>query len=219
MTRRTKPKPQRVLVLSPHPDDEAIGCGGTLRGHVLAGDEVRVLFLTSGEQGGHGTPPDETLQIREAEAHAAAKILGLGRIEFWHQPDGRLKANAELIARLQKLIKSWRPQWIYVTHSGEMHPDHRAAARLVRRSLAAADNGRVIPIVRMYEVWTPLQRMDEVVDIAAEMETKLAAVRSYASQCRVLRFDDAVLGLNRYRGEMHCWPGGDYAEIFEWMRL
>ena len=51
------------------------------------------------------------------------------------------------------------------------------------------------------------------------METKLAAIRAYASQCRVLRFDDAALGLNRYRGEMHCWPGGDYAEIFQWMKL
>jgi LmbE family N-acetylglucosaminyl deacetylase len=185
----------------------------------LAGDEVRLLFLTSGENGGHGTPPGVTGPTREAEAHAAAEILGFSRIEFWRQPDGHLQASANLISRLKALIKTWRPQLIYVTHPAEMHPDHRAAARLVRRCLAASDRGPAVPVVRMYEVWTPLQHMDEVVDIAVEMETKLAAIRAYASQCRVLRFDEAVLGLNRYRGEMHCWPGGDYAEIFQWMRL
>ena len=42
---------RRVLVISPHPDDDVIGCGGTLRRHVLDGDEVRVIYLTSGERG------------------------------------------------------------------------------------------------------------------------------------------------------------------------
>jgi LmbE family N-acetylglucosaminyl deacetylase len=70
----------------------------------------------------------------------------------------------------------------------------------------------------MYEVWTPLQRMDEIVDISPYVETKLAAVRAHKSQCAVLRFDEAVQGLNRYRGEMHSWPGGDFAEVFARMR-
>jgi LmbE family N-acetylglucosaminyl deacetylase len=66
----------------------------------------------------------------------------------------------------------------------------------------------------MYEVWTPLQRIDEIVDISPYVKTKRAAIRAYKCQCDVLAFDEAILGLNRYRGEMHSWPGGDYAEIF-----
>jgi LmbE family N-acetylglucosaminyl deacetylase len=66
----------------------------------------------------------------------------------------------------------------------------------------------------MFEVWTPLQRIDRVVDISLHMETKLAAIRAHASQCAVMRFDEAFEALARYRGEMHSWPGGDYAEIF-----
>ena len=77
---------------------------------------------------------------------------------------------------------------------------------------------RELPVVAMYEVWTPLQEMDEIVDISAYLDEKLAVVRAHKSQCDVLKFDEAIRGLNRYRGEMHSWPGGDYAEVFQWMR-
>src|SRR6185436_21151558 len=88
---------KRVLVISPHPDDESIGCGGTLRGHVLAGDRVEVVFLTSGEAGGHGKPPDETARIREQEAKAAGSILGVRKIEFWKQPDSKVRVTKPLV--------------------------------------------------------------------------------------------------------------------------
>ena len=206
----------RVLVLSPHPDDESIGCAGTLCGHVAAGDAVRVVFLTSGELGGHGLGPDETRRRREGEALAAARILGIRQPEFWHAPDGRLRASEALILQLASLLRQWRPQFVYTTHGGEMHPDHRAAPRLLRRALAVARVAR--PDVWLFEIWTPLARMDRIVDITPWMDTKLRAVRAYESQCSVLRFDAAVAGLNRYRGEMHSWPGGDYAEVFVEMR-
>lgn len=208
----------RVLVISPHPDDEAIGCGGALRHHVVRGDEVRAVFLTSGERGGHGRPPDETARLREAEARTAAGILGLAAIEFWRLPDGAMRADRRATERLADLIAAWRPGLIYVTHEDEMHPDHRAAARLVRRALYAVRGRAPAPDVRLYEVWTPLQTMDEIIDISDHVADKLAAIRAHASQCAVVKFDDAALGLNRYRGELHSWPGGDYAEVFRKMR-
>lgn len=210
---------KRILVVSPHPDDEAIGCGGSLRKHVLDGAAVFTVFLTSGENGGHGTSADETLRVREREAHEAGRILGLSRLEFWREPDGGLRAGKSVVDRMRETIDAFDPDVIYVTHDGEMHPDHRAAARIVRRALLAQSAaGREIE-VRMYEVWTPLQRMDVIVDISTSIEAKKAAIRAHASQCHVVDFDEAALGLNRYRGALHSWPGGDYAEVFVHMRL
>ena len=200
----------RVLILSPHPDDEAIGCGGTIRAHVLDGDDAHVVFLTSGEKGVAGRDPAETAVTREAEAAAAAEILGVTGITFWRLPDGAMRASNNAVQRLQALLGAWQPDYLYVPHGGEQHPDHRAAHRLACR---ATENGTV-PVVRFYEVWTPLGAMDAIVDISEHVATKTAAIRAYKSQCAIMRFDDAALALNRYRGEMHSWPGGDYAEVF-----
>jgi LmbE family N-acetylglucosaminyl deacetylase len=206
----------RVLVLSPHPDDESIGCGGTLRAHVNAGDRVEVIFLTSGEKGGHGRSAAVTLRLREREAKAAAAILGLAHLEFWRAPDGALKPTPALRARLRRKLREMRPDRIYVPHERETHPDHRGAVRLLRAALAGT---KAKPLVLGYEVWTPVQKLVEIVDISPCMATKLRAIRAYRSQCAVLDFDAAILGLNRYRGEMHSWPGGRYAEVFTAVRV
>jgi LmbE family N-acetylglucosaminyl deacetylase len=208
----------RILVVSPHPDDESIGCGGTLRKHVVEGDSVKVIFLTSGERGGHGRSPEETRRVREQEAKDAADILGLAQIEFWGVPNGALTNSRRLSDRLVETITEWRPGIIYVTHDREMHPEHRVAARLVRRAVAGLSPKLDKPEVLMFEVWTPLQQMDQIVDITPYVEIKMAAIRAHKSQCEVLGFDEAFLGLARYRGEMFSWPEGDYAEIFVQMR-
>jgi LmbE family N-acetylglucosaminyl deacetylase len=215
-TSRNGHEPKRVLVISPHPDDESVGCGGAICEHVTHGASVRIVFLTSGEQGGHGRSPEETVRVREAEARAAAKILGVEAIEFWREPDGAFRATWAGVARLQETLRQWRPQVVYVTHDREMHPDHRAACRLVRRALAALPSA---PTVLQFEVWTPLQRIDHIVDISRHIAAKTEAIRAHRSQCAVMNFDEALIALNRYRGEMHSWPGGDYAEVFTiWRR-
>jgi LmbE family N-acetylglucosaminyl deacetylase len=198
-----------VLVVAAHPDDESVGCGGTLRRHVLDGDAVRAVFLTSGEGGGHGI--ENPGEMREAEAREAARILGIAEIEFWRERDGALRAGRALTARLQALIRDVRPSLLYAPHAADDHPDHRAAARLVRHAVAGVRRG---PEVRHFEIWSPIQHIDHIVDISDQIGVKRRAIRAYRSQCAVMRFDDAFEGLARYRGEMHSWPGGPYAEVF-----
>ena len=81
-------------------------------------------------------PPEKARRCREREAQRAGAILGVGEIEFWREPDSKLKVTQDLVQRLRKKLKAWRPDVLYVTHPGEMHPDHRAAARLVQLALS-----------------------------------------------------------------------------------
>ena len=206
---------KNVLVISPHPDDEAIGCGGTICSHIAEGDRVEVIFLTSGEKGGHRRTEEETIRVREMEIKDAASILMLNHTECWSEPDGNFKATVNNVSRLVEKIIAANTQIIYVTHELEEHPDHVAAALLVKQAIDQLPSNILAPTVWMYEVWTPIQWMDHIVDISDYVETKRKAIQAYKSQCDVLAFDEAILGLNRYRGEMHSWPGGDYAEIFK----
>lgn len=206
---------KRVLVLSPHPDDEALGCGGALCKHLAEGDSVAAIFLTSGEAGGHdNASAEETGLTREREARAACALLGVTDLEFWRLPDGKVASDAANIERLVRSLAEHAPDIVYAPHAREGHPDHGATFELIRA--AVSDSRLTVSAleVRLYEVWTPLQRMDLIIDITPFIEMKVSAIRAYASQCRVMRFDDAARGLARYRGEMHSWPGGDYAEVF-----
>jgi N-acetylglucosamine malate deacetylase 1 len=198
-----------VIVVAAHPDDETIGCGGALRQHVLAGDRVSVIFLTSGEAGGHGI--DDPGGTREREGREAAAILGISEIEFWGEPDGQLKATRATVERLSQAVEHSRASVVYAPHRNDDHPDHRCASRIVRRALAGTSHRAQL---LQYEIWSPLTQIDHIVDISEVLEVKLRAIRAYRSQCAVMRFDEAFAGLARYRGEMHSWPGGDYAEVF-----
>jgi LmbE family N-acetylglucosaminyl deacetylase len=203
-----------VLVISPHPDDESVGCGGAIAHHVDKGDAVRVVFLSSGEAGGHGTSRSETAATREQEAANATTILGVGDVSFWRLADGGLRASRSLVDRLFRLIADSGSDVVYTPYPKDAHPDHRAATRALGRAVSSIPPGER-PEVLCYEVWTPIERIDHIVDISPFIDTKMAAIRAHASQCGVLRFDDAFEGLARYRGEMHSWPGGDHAEVFQ----
>jgi LmbE family N-acetylglucosaminyl deacetylase len=109
-----------------------------------------------------------------------------------------------------RVVEERAPDLVLHPHALEAHPDHAATARIVDLVSTRLDR----PFARAaFEVWTPLAEFDDVEDITAVFETKRAAVRTYASQLSKFRYDDAVDGLNRFRGALagHC----EYAEVFQ----
>ena len=205
--------PETVLILAPHPDDEAIGCGGVICLHRRRGDPVRVAFLTSGERGLAGLSKETVQSIREAEAWAAAKVLGIEQLEFLRLPDlGLDDVIVEAAERLRPLLETWLPDLIYLPHPEESHPDHAAALPIVRTALIGFTARPEPPELRGYEVWSPMSRPGWVEDVTAVMPRKLRAIRCYQSQIELFRYDRAVRGLNQYRGVMAA--GRPYAEAF-----
>jgi LmbE family N-acetylglucosaminyl deacetylase len=200
-----------VLVIAPHPDDEAIGCGGAICLHRRRGDAVRVVFLTSGERGLKSLPREQAWQVREDEARAAAEVLGLTGLMFLRLPDWLLgEGVAEAAGALMPILQRWVPRLVYLPHSQEGHPDHRATLAIVQAALREADVRP--PALRGYEVWTPLGEYDHIEDISGVMRRKLRAVRCYASQTAQFRYDRAIRGLGQYRGVLaaRC----RFAEVF-----
>lgn len=202
----------RALVIAPHPDDEAIGCGGQIRLHVLAGDEVEVLLLTGGELGRPGEDPEETALIRIHEAYEASAVLGSTVVKYFRYPDGSLQASGELVNDIAALIAERKPDRIYVPWYKDGHADHRAAADAVKYCL---EKSIFSPEVWAYEVWSPLAEYDHAIDITDVIGIKLRAIRRHESQVNRIRFDEAALSLARFRGELHNRPHGPYAEVYK----
>jgi LmbE family N-acetylglucosaminyl deacetylase len=204
-----------VLAIAPHPDDESIGCGGALRLHAGRGERVVVVFLTSGELGLKHLPCADAWRIREREARQAVKILGVAANPiFLRRPDWFVGDDVKGAAlALRPVLKKEAPDLIYLPHPAEWHPDHKAALPVVRASLKGVRSRH--PVLRGYEVWTPLAEYDHVEKISSVIRHKLRALRAHKSQLSKGKFDyeRAVTGLNQFRGALagNC----TYAEVFQ----
>lgn len=202
----------RVAVIAPHPDDEAIGCGGALAIHHAAGDRVSGVFLTSGELGLKHLAPDAARAIREQEARRSAATLGISELAFLRGSDWMISDETDdLAVRLGEALAREMPDLIYLPHPEDEHPDHRSAFPLLEKALETQRLPR--PELRAYEVWTPLRQPDVATDISAVMPIKLRALRAHRSQLGYYDYVQAVRGLNAYRGALAGrWR---YAEVFQ----
>jgi bacillithiol biosynthesis deacetylase BshB1 len=172
-----------VLAFSAHPDDAEIGCGGALALAARRGLRVGVVDLTDGERATRGTPAG-----RATERDEATRALGLGERTSLGLPDGGLGPSRPAVAMVVEVIRDTRPRTILVPNDVDRHPDHEAAARLVRRGCFEAGLGRVGsgPLHRplhqfSYMAHTPFDP-SFVVDISEVWQQKKAAVACYRTQ-------------------------------------
>jgi N-acetylglucosamine malate deacetylase 1 len=210
------PPGRRVVVLAPHPDDELIGCGGTLLRHLDDGADVTIVHVTSGERtaGLAHLPADERAPAREAEAVAAAVDLGLGvggdRVRFLRLPDGRVGDDLDAhVARLGRELASLEPDLVYAPSPIDAHPDHVATTRLLGGALGTLPT---VATIALYEVWTP-HSPTHVVDITHQIDRKLHALELYESALTSVDYVHTARGLAAYRSA-HALHGQGYAEAF-----
>lgn len=202
-----------IVVLSPHPDDESLGCGGTVRLLTTAGVRVEVVYLTRGELGGEdpaalsAEAQTQIAQRRTVEALSACRILGVEQVDFLDGCDAQLSVQPRLVEALVHRLAARDYQRVFCPWPREHHPDHVATFELYRQAL------RQLPSLDtwLYEVWTPLPA-NTLVPIDATIDDKLAAIQAHVSQLACLDYLSAFRGLAAYRG-LFC-PPSQYAEAF-----
>ena len=176
-----------LLAIAAHRDDAELTCGGTLIRAVDAGHRVGVLDLTQGEMGSRGSAA-----LRAAEAAAAAAILGVSVRENLALPDAGVRNTDETRAMLVQTLRRLRPRVVIAPAPRGRHPDHRVATALIRDACFLAGLAKYAtgddPPVRPFKVLYAITYREDhvkptfVVDISAQYERKLAAIRCYGSQ-------------------------------------
>lgn len=193
---------QVALVLAPHPDDEALGCGGTIRLITTGGGVADVLFMTRGENGTYPNPPAnddirrDLAARREAEAREACHRLGVRRVAFLAGRDGSLSDDPSLSDHILAALNEGGYRAVFCPWPYDGHGDHQATYRMLHHALARL--GRTID-VWLYEVWTPLPP-NFYVAIDSVIDDKMHAFAAHQSQAVLLPYADAFRGLAQYRG-------------------
>lgn len=181
-----------ALVLAPHPDDEVLGCGGTMARLAGAGAAVHVGIVTRADPPAF---PADTVAIGRREAAAAHRLLGVGQTHYLDQPAVGLDLvpGAALNRAIGVLVDAVEPDTLFIPFLGDVHVDHQ---RIFQAAMVAVrPRRRTIPVrVLAYETlsetnWyapgiTPAFVPDTYVDISDTIEAKLSAFACFASQIR-----------------------------------
>lgn len=205
-----RPPGSRVLVLAAHPDDEAIGCGGTLRKHALAGEPVVCIYLTDGvgTAGAPGLPEGDKRERIEAQARAAGAVLGVKRQVFCRE---RFLDVARVIGRVRTVWDEEEPELVYLPFVTDGHREHVEVNRLLLTLLDGLGNpGRLK--CAAYEIWSPLEPNCSV-NISGTLEAKQQAIAAYAVATEAVGYVHASTGLAAYRSLLNL-SGCGYAEAF-----
>ena len=198
----------RALVVAPHPDDEVIGCGGTLLRFRDQITHLAVAHLTASPS-------------RIGEFHRVRDAIGIdAHYNVGHEDGFCTAAGKRIRLELIRVIQAERPDVVLTPHRHDSHADHQAASRYTRDAIDKArywppsqgDATHRVPTVLEYEVWTPILRPAVIYDITCSFERKLNLMAEYQSQTSTFPYIDYVRSINSWRGLTHYCGG--YAEAF-----
>jgi len=176
-----------VISFCAHNDDQIVGAGGTLAKYAIEGKRFATFIFSHGEMSHPWMKPKEVIKFRTKEAMSSEKVLGGSGIIFAGAPEGKFKDElyiGDLKYRIQRLVKSIKPEKIFTHSLDDPHPDHRAVFSIVRDALKEIKyKGEVYS----FEVWNPINLKKRnnpkmVVDISDTFSKKIKSFRKHKSQ-------------------------------------
>ena len=201
-----------ILVFAAHPDDEALGCGGTIALHAQTGAHVQVVFMTDGVNSRDNVQKIEVEERRDA-AKEASRILGAQAPIFLSFPDNRMDTVSllDVIKSLEKIINQLKPQIVYTHHSDDLNIDHQITHQAVMTACRPQPNSTIREIFS-FEVLSSTEwsigsenifKANCFVDIDSVKEKKIASINAYEKEMRKFphsRSTDSVEALISLRG-------------------
>jgi LmbE family N-acetylglucosaminyl deacetylase len=206
----------KVLIIAAHPDDEVLGCGGTIAKHSHNGDEVHVMIMAEGltsRDHCSDSNKDELQKLSNA-AHQANKILGGTSLTLHGLPDNRLDSldRLDVIKLIEQKIAECQPERIYTHHAGDVNIDHRIIHDAVNTACRPVP-GQSVKSLLYFEIpssteWqipgsAPPFLPTWFEEISATLELKLNALNAYEMEMRHWphsRSLQAVKHLAKWRG-------------------
>ena len=220
---------KKVLVVAAHPDDEVLGCGGTIAKHADSGDDVDILIVAEGEtsrqaQRNRAEAIDKLERLTQA-AHVAGNILGAKGIHLLKLPDNRLDSldRLDLIKHIERSIEFLKPDVVYVHHAGDVNVDHRRLHEAVITACRPVP-GQGVRRMLSFEVassteWqtpgsAPSFLPNWYVDISAQWDRKKEALSAYVSEMRPWPHARSIKALEHLANLRGSQVGVEAAEAF-----
>jgi LmbE family N-acetylglucosaminyl deacetylase len=203
----------KILVIAAHPDDEILGCGGTIARHTAEGDEVHIMIVAEGATSRDAEGAEDVGLLKDC-ARAAAKVLGAKPPMLSGFPDNRLDTmdRLDVIQEIERYVDEIGPNTVFTHHGGDLNIDHRIIHEAVITACRPLPGS---PVQRIFTFETisstewasaaigqPFRPVRHV-DISAHLPTKLAALECYGQEMRKFphaRSREAVEAQARLRG-------------------
>ncbi len=215
-----------ILVVVAHPDDEVLGCGGTIAKHILNGDTVNLIVMSDGESSRTNIKNiKKKINLRIKSLEKSSQILGINKIFKFNFPDNKFDSLPllDIIQKIEPLIKKIKPDIIYTHYINDLNIDHRIVAMSINTICRPSFIKKMPKKIFSFEVLssTELNFMNNnqfnpnyFVDISKTFKLKIKAIKQYKSEIRDFPNGRSLKGievLSNYRG-LSC--GFKNAEAF-----
>jgi len=219
-----------ILVVAAHPDDEVLGCGGTIVKHVNNGDKVFILFLSDGITSRNNGDSKINKLARIKSGIDASVCLGAEPPRFLDFPDNKMDVIPllEVVQEVEKIIREISPVVVYTHHAGDLNIDHKITHKAVMTAARPQPNCTIreiysFEVLSSTEWSTPSSESffipNKFVNIATTLDQKLRALDIYSDEMHKFphsRSVESVSILSRYRGST---MGMSAAEAFKVERI
>jgi len=216
----------KILVIAPHPDDEVLGCGGTIAKYAKKGENVYLCIVTKAYAPEWS---EEFLKNRPKEIKKANKILGIKKTYFLDFPTVKLDTipQNELNEAILRVLNKIKPEIVYLPHMGDINKDHRLvfqAAMVALRPKPRSIARRVLSYETLSETEWSVTPPEETflpnvyTDISDTLKTKLKAMSAYKSELKNYPHPRSLKGIKTLAAKRGTEVGLKAAEAFMLVR-